>query len=169
MTREVLGLGRRRDDMKRLSGALAVALLGSVLAAACGGGGEQNQNMGNMPMPAPAPQASATSPAPAASNVEITLTTQPDPPKMGDTTFEAMVMMGDQPVTDADVSVELFMAAMPAMKMPEMRNSVALKHEGSGRYRGTGNVMMAGSWDATVSVKRGGQDLGMHKVAIVAK
>jgi hypothetical protein len=134
--------------MRRFSIAVGVAaLLGSVLVAACGGGG----------------QGSATG------NVEITLATQPDPPKMGETTFEAMVMMGGQPVTDADVSVELFMPAMPSMNMPEMRNSVALKHEGGGRYRGTGNVMMAGSWDATVSVTRGGQDLGTHKVPIVAK
>jgi hypothetical protein len=168
MTATLFGLNRskRRRVMKGFSVALVVAFVGSVLAAGCGSGGEQQNNMGNMPMPAPAAQAPT---APATGNVEVTLTTQPDPPKMGETTFEAMVMQGGQPVTDADVSVELFMAAMPAMNMPEMKNSVALKHEGSGRYRGTGNVMMAGSWDATVSVKRGGQDLGMHKVAIVAK
>ena len=152
--------------MKRLSVALGVAVLGGVLAAGCGGG-EQNTGTSNMPMPAPAAQAPAA--APATGNVEVTLTTQPDPPKMGETTFEAMVMQGGQPVMDADVSVELFMAAMPSMNMPEMKNSVALKHEGNGRYRGTGSVMMAGSWDATVSVRRGGQELGMHKVAIVAK
>ena len=138
--------------------AVGVAALGSVLAVGCGGG-----------EPAPAPQASAPSSQAPASNVDVTLTTLPDPPRMGENTFEAMVMMGGQPVTDADVSVELFMAAMPSMNMKEMRNSVALKHEGAGRYRGMGNVMMAGSWDATVSVKRGGQDMGTAKVAIVAK
>ena len=125
---------------------VALAFVGS-LAAGCGGGGEQNSNM---------------------RTVEITLTTQPSPPKMGETTFEAMVMQGGQPVTDADVSVELFMPAMPAMKMPEMKSSTPLKHEGGGRYRGAGTVMMAGSWDATVSVKRGGQEIGSHKVPLVA-
>jgi hypothetical protein len=80
-----------------------------------------------------------------------------------------MVTEGGQPVTDADVSVELFMAAMPSMNMAEMKNSVPLKHEGNGRYRGAGNVMMAGRWDATVSVKRGGQEIGNRRVAIVAK
>ena len=143
--------------MRGFSVALAVAFVGSVFAAGCGGGSEQNSNT-------PAPAA-----APATGNVEVTLTTQPDPPKMGETTFEAIVMQGGQPVTDADVSVELFMAAMPSMKMPEMKSSVPLKHEGNGRYRGAGNVMMAGSWDATVSVKRGGQEIGNRKVAIVAK
>ena len=151
--------------MRGFSGALAVAFVGSVLAAGCGGGSEQNSNMGNMPAPA----AEAPAAAPASGNVEVTLTTQPDPPKMGETTFEAMVMQGGQPVTDADVSVELFMAAMPSMNMAEMKNSVPLKHEGNGRYRGAGNVMMAGSWDATVSVKRSGQEIGNRKVAIVAK
>ena len=150
--------------MNRFSVALGVAVLGSVLAAGCGGGEQPNSNMGNMPAPA----AEAPPTAPATGNVEVTLTTQPNPPKMGETTFEAMVMMGGQPVTDADVSLELFMPAMPAMKMPEMRNSVALKHEGGGRYRGAGNVMMTGSWDATVSVKRGGQEIGTHKVPLVA-
>ena len=149
--------------MKRFCVALGVAVIGGVLAAGCGGGGEQqNSNMANMP----AAQAPAV--APATGKVEITLTTQPNPPKMGETTFEAMVMQGGQPVTDADVSVELFMPAMPAMKMPEMKSSTALKHEGGGRYRGAGNVMMAGSWDATVSVKRGGQEVGTHKVPLVA-
>jgi hypothetical protein len=133
--------------MKAFRVALAVAVVGSVLAAGCGGGAEQQNNTG----------------------VDVTLITQPAPPKMGENTFEATVMQGGQPVTDADVSVELFMAAMPSMNMPEMKNSVTLKHEGNGRYRGTGNVMTAGSWDATVRVKRRSQELGTHKAAIVAK
>ena len=150
--------------MKRFSVALGITVLGALLTSGCGGGGGEQQNsMGNMP-PAPAPAAAL-----ATGNVEVTLTTQPDPPRMGETTFDAMVMQGGQPVTDADVSVELFMAAMPSMNMAEMKNSVPLKHEGNGRYSGAGNVMMAGSWDATVSVKRGGQEIGNRKVAIVAK
>ena len=151
--------------MKRFSVAVGVAVLTSVLAAACGRD-EQPTGTGT---PAPAPQAPAPSTEKSAGNVEVTLTTQPDPPKMGETTFEAMVMMGAQPVTDADVSVELFMPAMPQMKMAEMRNTVALTHEGGGRYRGTGNVMMAGSWDATVSVRRDGQEVGARKIPITAK
>ena len=140
--------------MKRFSVALGVVVLGTVLAAGC--------SKDEAPASTPAAEAPAGS-------VDVTLTTQPDPPKMGETTFEAMVMMGGQPVTDADVTVELFMPAMPSMKMPEMKNSFALKHAGGGRYRGAGNVMMAGGWDATVSVKRGGQEIGARKVPIVAK
>jgi hypothetical protein len=154
--------------MKSVGTAFGIALLGSLLAASCGGGGGQpDNNMGNMSKPAPAAEAPAA--AAATGNVDVTLMTEPDPPRTGEATFDAMVTQGGQPVTDADVSVALFMAAMPSMNMPEMKNSVALKHEGNGRYRGTGTVMMAGSWDATVSVKRGGQEIGNRKVAIVAK
>ena len=140
----------------------AVIVVVGMTMAACGGGTPEPAKE-SMPMPAPAAQ------TPPAGNAEITLTTQPDPPKMGETTFEAMVMMGGQPVTDADVSVELFMPAMPSMNMAEMRNSFPLKHEGGGRYRGPGNVMMAGNWDATVSVKKDGQEVGVRKVPVVAK
>jgi hypothetical protein len=80
-----------------------------------------------------------------------------------------MVMQGGQPVTDADVSIQFFMAAMPQMKMAEMKSSVPLKHEGAGRYRGTGNVMMAGNWETTVMAMRGGQEIGSKKLAVIAK
>jgi nitrogen fixation protein FixH len=80
-----------------------------------------------------------------------------------------MVMQGGKPVTDAMVSVELFMAAMPAMNMPEMRNKVDLTDAGNGMYRGKGQVMMAGSWDVTVMAMRGGQELGSQKVTVTAK
>jgi hypothetical protein len=129
-------------------------LSGSFLATACGGGGQ----------PAPAADAPA-----ATGNVEVTFKSEPDPPKMGDNTFDVMDMSGGQPVTDADVSVEFFMPAMPEMKMAEMRNTVALKHESGGRYRGAGNVMMAGNWDATVTVKRGGQTIGTQKFPVTAQ
>ena len=153
--------------MKGFSKAAGVTVLGAVLTVGCGRGNEQqNNNMENMPMSTPAAQAPVAAPT---GNLEVTLTTQPNPPTAGEATFEAMVMQGGQPVTDADVAVELFMAAMPSMNMPEMKNSVPLKHEGNGRYRGAGNVMMTGTWDATVSVKRGGQEIGNRKVAIVAK
>ena len=148
--------------MKGINMALGLVVLGSVLTGACG----SSEQTGGATATAPAATPSTEAPA---GNVEITLTTQPDPPTIGEATFEATVMSGGQPVTDGDVSVELFMAAMPAMKMPEMRNTVALKHEGGGRYRGRGNVMMAGNWDATVSVRRGGEEIGNRKVPIAAK
>jgi hypothetical protein len=55
------------------------------------------------------------------------------------------------------------------MNMAEMRSNVPLTHDGNGRYRGTGNVMMSGNWDVTVSVTRGGQALGSRQFAVTAK
>ena len=143
--------------MTRISAALGMIAVLGALTAGCGGGNQQN---GSTP---------AAGTAAGVQNVEVTFTSEPDPPRTGENTFDVMVMSGNQPVTDADVSVEFFMPAMPAMKMPEMRNSVLLKHEGGGRYRGAGNVMMAGTWDATVSVKRSGQEIGSRTLQVTAK
>ena len=95
---------------------------------------------------------------------------QPKAVKAGDNQFEVMVKGPDgKPVTGADVSVLFVMPAMPAMKMAEMRNEVKLKSSGAGMYMGSGNVMMAGKWTATVMVMKGGKDLGQKKLALTAK
>ena len=140
--------------MKQFTLAAVLGLM--TVASACGGNTQQ------APAPADAPA------APAAGPVDITLANESNL-QAGENTFEVMVMQGTQPVTDADVSLDFFMAAMPEMKMAEMKNSVALKHEGGGRYTGTGNVMMAGNWDTTVMVMRGGQELGTRKLTVTAK
>jgi uncharacterized GH25 family protein len=140
---------------------LAVVLGSMALAAfACGGGQQPGSN--EAAPAAQAPPAASTQP------LEITLD-ESQPIKSGENTLEVMVMQGGQPVTDADVSVQFFMPAMPEMKMAEMKNTVPLKHEGGGRYRGTGNVMMAGKWDTTVMVMRGGQEIGSQKLEVTAK
>ena len=147
--------------MKRLM--LAVVLVSISLAAfGCGGGQQPASNEAAPAAQAPPPASASTQP------LEITLD-ESQPIKMGENTLEVMVMQSGQPVTDADVSVQFFMPAMPQMKMAEMKNTVPLKHEGSGRYRGTGNVMMAGTWDTTVMVMRGGQEIGSRKLQVTAK
>ena len=152
--------------MKPTHVAAAVFTVGSLLTVACGGNqpDTMRDEMPSATESAPQPGAASTP-----QDIALTFRSEPDPPKAGDNTFEATVMSGGQPVTDAEVSVEFFMAAMPAMNMPEMRNRVDLRHEGGGRYRGTGNVMMAGNWDVTVSAKRAGQEIGSRKVSVTAK
>ena len=106
---------------------------------------------------------------PKAKGLDIMLM-QPKDVKMGANDFEVMVKGADgKPVSEADVSVLFVMPAMPAMKMAEMRNDVKLKPSGSGMYMGSGNVMMAGKWNVTVSVKKGGKDVGQTKLALTAK
>jgi len=115
-----------------------------------------------------APQGGA-GPAPA-QRLDISFRSIPDPVKVGENQFEITVKdPSGKPITDADVAVQFFMAAMPTMNMPAMRNEVKLSHAGGGVYRGTGQVMMAGRWDVTITVSRGGQRIGSKQVALVAR
>lgn len=119
-----------------------------------------------------AASATQSQPAPArAANLDITFRTVPATPRgSAENQFEVTVKDREgKPVDGADVSVALFMPAMPAMKMPEMRNEVTLKGTGNGRYVGAGQVMMAGAWTVTVSVKQSGKEIGQQKVTITAK
>jgi mono/diheme cytochrome c family protein len=96
-------------------------------------------------------------------NLQVTLATKPSPALLGQNQFEVMVKDAKgQPVTDVDASLLLVMPAMPAIKHPEMRSEVKLKHAGSGRYTGAGMITMAGQWNATVSVKREGKEIGQQ-------
>jgi uncharacterized GH25 family protein len=144
------------------SGLMALTVVAVTLGAAgCGRTEPASQT--------PASSQTATATPAAAGPVDITFKTDPDPARTGDNAFEAMVMQDGKPVTDATVSAEFFMAAMPAMKMPEMRMKSDLASAGNGTYRGMGQVMMAGTWDVTVMVMRGGQEIGSKKVTVTAK
>jgi nitrogen fixation protein FixH len=143
----------------RCKGLMGAAITIAVIVAA----GCNSQQSNQAPPQTSAPATSAPSPA------DVTFKTTPDPAKTGENTFEVMVMQDGKPVTDANVSVELYMAAMPQMKMPEMKNKVDLMHAGDGVYRGTGQVMMAGNWDVTVMAMRGGQEIATKKMPLTAK
>ncbi len=100
----------------------------------------------------------------------ITLRTDPDPPRNGDNTFVVTVKDAQgAPVTDAAVAVRLYMAPMPSMNMPAMKSDVALLHVAGGEYRGQGRFTMAGRWDATVTVTRGGAAIASHTVGLTAR
>ena len=120
-----------------------------------------------------APTSVAAAQQPAAGKkpaLDIMLMSKPSPPKTGENSFEVMVKdAAGKPVTDAEVTVMFYMAAMPAMKMPEMKNTVTLKHQKEGMYSGTGQVMMAGKWDVTVMVKRAGKEIGSKKFPVTAQ
>ena len=120
--------------------------------------------IGTAPTPAQAKTAASST------KVDIAFQSLPKPAKTGENTFEVTATDATRkPVTDADVSVLLVMPAMPAMKMPEMRNEVKLKPTGAGKYSGTGQVMMAGTWNVTVSVKEDGKEIGQKKLTLTAK
>jgi YtkA-like protein len=116
-----------------------------------------------------APAAAQTS-AKAAPATKLDIAFLARPAKTGENTFEVLVKdAGGKPVTNADVSVLLFMPAMPAMKMAEMRNEVKLKTAGAGKYTGTGQVMMTGMWTVTVSVKQSGAEVAQKKSTLTVR
>jgi nitrogen fixation protein FixH len=120
-------------------------------------------------MAAPASVAAAQQPAASKKPaLDIMLMSKPSPPKTGENTFEVMVKdAAGKPVTDAEVTAMFFMAKMG--NMPEMKNNVTLKHQKDGTYVGTGQVMMAGKWDVTLSVKRAGKEIGSKKFPVTAQ
>jgi hypothetical protein len=54
------------------------------------------------------------------------------------------------------------------MNMPAMRSDAPLTHAGGGRYSGTGRLSMGGTWNVTVRVSRGTEELGSRKLSVVA-
>ena len=78
-------------------------------------------------------------------------------------------MKAKSPVTDAAVEVVFSMPAMPAMNMPAMRSTSALTHEGSGRYRGSGQLSMGGTWNVIVTASRGAEKIGRMNFSVNAK
>jgi hypothetical protein len=93
---------------------------------------------------------------------------QPKDVKAGANQFEVMVKGEDgKPLVDADVSVVFVMPATP--QMAEMKNEVKLKATRPGTYTGSGNVMMAGKWNVTLSVKKNGKEVGQKTLALTAK
>lgn len=113
----------------------------------------------------PAAQPSAAT----SQDLAIDFRSEPDPPKAGDGTFEVTVKQPDgSPVTDATVTTVFSMPAMPSMNMPAMRTETTLAHAGSGRYRGTGQLTMSGTWNVTVTVSRGSEELGRKNFSVVA-
>ncbi len=88
----------------------------------------------------------------------------------GDNKVEVVVKQPDgKPVTDAQVAVTFRMPAMPSMNMPEMHSTVSLGSQGDGRYVGTGQLAMTGSWNVAVTVSRDGAQLGSSRFTLQAK
>ncbi len=108
--------------------------------------------------------------AAAGENWKITFQSNPDPAKGGaENDFHVSVVgPNGEPVSDAEVSVELLMPAMPAMGMGEMRQSARLPWSGS-EYAGKTNIPMAGSWNVTVKASRGGKKMATHRTRLDAR
>lgn len=97
-------------------------------------------------------------------NIEIV---EPKTAKVGSN--EIRVAINDAsgyPVTDAEVDMKLFMP--PMGNMAAMTSRATLKHRGKGEYSATVDFQMAGTWEATITVKRAGNVIGLKKTTIAA-
>jgi multidrug efflux pump subunit AcrA (membrane-fusion protein) len=70
------------------------------------------------------------------------------------------------PVDGAEVEIVLFMPAMGSM--PSMNSRATLKSAGNGEYAGSLDVRLAWTWQATVTVRKGGQTLGTVQTGLTA-
>jgi Cu(I)/Ag(I) efflux system membrane fusion protein len=105
-------------------------------------------------------------------SAKITLSTNPDPPKgAADATFSVTLLDREgKPIPDATVKVTLVMPAMPAMNMPEMRNSFELPWMAAhGMYMGQGNIPTAGPWNMTVEATRNGSVIATYRTRLSAR
>jgi Cu(I)/Ag(I) efflux system membrane fusion protein/cobalt-zinc-cadmium efflux system membrane fusion protein len=135
-------------------------LFASALLASCGGG------QGGASVPA----GQVLQPSGPADGLVVSFATQPEPPEKGENTVQVTVTRADgSPVTDATVAAVFSMPAMPSMNMPAMRSDAALRHEGEGRYRGTGQLSMGGTWNVAITVTQASQELATRRLSIVAK
>ena len=91
------------------------------------------------------------------------------PPAKGDNKVEAVVTQDGEPVADATVAATFRMPAMPSMNMPEMHTTTTLEHQDGGRYVGNGQLSMTGTWNVTVTVSRGGTELGSSRFTLQAE
>ena len=138
------------------SGVVAVL----ILAVGCGGGGE----------PTGAPTGQVLAPSGGSDGVVVTFGTEPSPPAKGDNQLVVTVAKSDgSAVTDGTVTAVFAMPAMPSMNMPALRTETALTHAGEGRYQGTGQLSMSGTWEVAITVRQGAQELATRRTSVVAR
>jgi Cu(I)/Ag(I) efflux system membrane fusion protein/cobalt-zinc-cadmium efflux system membrane fusion protein len=101
--------------------------------------------------------------------VNVSLTSEPTPPRKGSNLFRVnLTNEKGVPVTGAQVTVTLFMAAMPAMGMSEMRVAVHCSDKGGGLYEGRGELGSGGTWQVTVTAQQNGRTVATKQLRVNA-
>lgn len=119
---------------------------------------------GFAPQPPPTSQGTGNTHA---AQIRIDLSTQPDPPRKGKNTLHVTLTGADgKPVAGAQVTIEFFMPAMPAMGMAAQRAATSLAQASNGTYQGSLDLPSEGTWQATVTVKQGAQTLGTKQLSL---
>ncbi|HEV8130106.1 MAG TPA: efflux RND transporter periplasmic adaptor subunit, partial [Acidobacteriota bacterium] len=113
------------------------------------------------------PKKPAAASAQGGQQLQIQLRTEPDPAKVGDNTIHIKVADSKgTPISDASVRIRISMPAMGSM-FP-MSSEGELSSKGNGDYAGRLNIPMAWTWQAVVTVERGGQMLGSRQFNVTA-
>lgn len=99
----------------------------------------------------------------------VRFATDPNPPRSGENKFVTTVLENGAAIRDATVTLKFYMPAMPSMNMPEMHTDVRPSLQPDGTYRGTVNLVMAGTWNVTVMVSRNGQEQSAAEYTVIAK
>ncbi len=97
------------------------------------------------------------------------LSSDPAPPHKGSNVFRVKLTdASGSPISGAEVTVTLFMPAMPAMGMAAMRTPVALSDKGNGLYEGSGQLESGGTWQVTILAKKNGQTIASKQLSVNA-
>lgn len=122
------------------------------------------------PEPQAAPAVQVSTGAQASIVPTLSYTSVPAQHRAGDNAVSVRLTATDgTAINDAVVTVSYYMPAMPAMSMPEMRDSFGLSAQGDGRYAGNVRLSMGGTWAVTVEAKRGDESVARKVFNIVAK
>lgn len=115
----------------------------------------------------PAPGAGTATQRP--EQITIDFTTLPSPPQRGNNQFRARLTDAQsKPISNANVTVVFYMPAMPAMGMAAMTTKSELQLTQPGVYSGSGTLESGGTWQVTITARRGGAVLGTKQMNIAA-
>jgi Cu(I)/Ag(I) efflux system membrane fusion protein/cobalt-zinc-cadmium efflux system membrane fusion protein len=118
---------------------------------------------------APPPPGAGNATAINAPKANAEMTSQPEPPRKGSNIFRVKLTDAKgAPVTGAQVSVNFFMPAMPAMGMAAMRNDVKCTDKGNGLYEGSGQLASGGTWQVTITAVKDGQPIANRQFSVNA-
>jgi Cu(I)/Ag(I) efflux system membrane fusion protein/cobalt-zinc-cadmium efflux system membrane fusion protein len=115
--------------------------------------------MGAFAPPPPGAGAAASMNGPAGQGA-IEFSTEPSPPWKGNNVLRVK-LTNDQgkPVTQAQVRVTFYMAAMPAMGMAAINKSAILGERGNGAYEGSLELANGGSYQVTIAAAKDGKTI----------
>lgn len=106
--------------------------------------------------------------APAA-KASVAFTTDPSPAHKGTNLVRVKLSDGaGQPIAGANVTVTFYMPAMPSMGMAAMRTVVKATDKRDGTYEGKGDLASGGTWQVTITARKGGQIAADRKLTIKA-